>query len=424
MSKILIKGCSIYIKNKIVKSDLLIDNEIITKIAPNICDNKIKTYTFDNNIIVPGLIDIHTHLREPGYCKKETIKTGSKAAAHGGFTTICSMPNLNPNTDSVLLIKKQLALIKKNACINVLPYSTITKGRKGLGPIVDTDRLSKYCFAFSNDGTGIDNSKTMLEAMKKIKKTKKVLVAHTEDITFNQKHGCIHEGKFAKKYKLPYISSASEHKQVERDIELAIKTKCQYHVCHVSTKETVALIKKGQTKSKLISCEVTPHHLLLDESSLKDCGCYKMSPPLRSKQDRLALINGIKNNTIQIIATDHAPHMENEKNKGLSKSAFGIVGLDFAFPLLYTNLVLKKIISLNKLINLMSTNPSKIFNLPSNEIKLNTKPNLMIFDPNKIDIINNKNIFSKGKSTPFTNKKCKGWVNMTICNGKIVYENK
>lgn len=426
MKSFVINNCSVYINKKFVKKSFYIQNGILKQLQnkPIIKDN-IETIDCKGLIAIPGLIDIHTHLRQPGFEYKETIKTGTQAAAAGGYTTICSMPNLNPPTDSVKNIKSLISMIKKDALINVYPYASITKGRKEDTQIVDMKQMSKYCFAFSNDGCGVKTAQEMKRAMIEAKKNKKTIVAHAEDLTLIPKGASIHDGVNVKKYKLIGIPSSSEYEQVIRDVKLAIQTKCQYHVCHVSTKETIDIIKKAQRLNKKITCEAAPHHILLNENDVvKNAGKFKMNPPLRSKQDQQALIKGIKTGVIQVIATDHAPHSSKEKNTTIDKAAFGITGLDYAFPLLYTKLVKAKVITLNKLIELMSINPSKLFNLPSNELKINKPVNLLIFDPLKKEKIDSKKFFSKGKSTPFEGINCVGWPKITICNGKIVYKNR
>lgn len=424
MNSFVINNCQVYLNKKIVKRSLYIQNGVLKQIS-NKPINKQNIHTIDCHglIAVPGLVDIHVHLREPGLSYKETIKTGTRAAAAGGYTTVCCMPNVVPPPDTVSNINTLISLIQKDAIINVYPYASITAGRKVNTKIVDMDKLSKHCFAFSNDGCGVSTSQIMEQAMTKAKRVNKAIVAHTEDLKYVPQGGSVHNGINVKKFNLVGIPSEAEYKQVERDAQLAIKTECQYHVCHVSCKQTLDLIKKAKKRNEHISCEVTPHHLLLNETNIKtNNGKYKMNPPLRSKKDQQALIQGIKSGLIEVIATDHAPHADKEKNTTIDKAAFGISLLDYSFALLYTKLVKTNIISLNKLVELMSINPSKLFNLPSNELKINQPVNLLIFDPSKKSKINSKNFFSKGKSTPFEGINCVGWPKITICNGKIVYK--
>lgn len=418
MKTFLIKNGNVFYKNKIQKMDLLIVNNKITKIQKNINDSCKNVIDAKNLTVIPGLIDVHVHLRQPGFEYKETITSGSMAAAAGGFTTICAMPNVSPPLDNVIELKKQLALIKKQALINVLPYSAITIGRTGHGKLVNFAKNKKYCFAFSDDGSGICDETLMDQAMQKVHAIDSHIVAHCEDLKLVN-GGCIHDGLYAKKNGFKPISSQSEYLQIAKDVKLAIKNKCKYHVCHISTKQGVQIINNAN--NNLISCEVTPHHLLLNDTNLKDSGDFKMNPPLRSIADQKALIAGIKNKTIKIIASDHAPHSLEEKNKGLKNSAFGISSIEFSFPLLYTNLVLAKIINFKSLIDLMSFNANKIFGLPSNEIKTGNTANLAL-----VDLINKRKIdktkmISKGNSTPFDQWECCGWPVITICKGKIVY---
>ncbi|MCQ3908505.1 MAG: dihydroorotase [Mycoplasmoidaceae bacterium] len=314
--------------------------------------------------IIPAFIDVHVHFREPGFVYKETILTGSKAAAKGGYTTVATMPNLNPVSDTVEHIQEQLNIIKQDAVINVLPYGSITINQEGkqISPLSETANL---VIAFSDDGKGVQKDNLMKEAMLKAKALDKVIVAHCEDNTLI-KGGYIHDGQYAKEHNHKGICSASEYEQVRRDIELVRETGCKYHVCHVSTKESVELIRKAKQDGLDITCETAPHYLILNDSMLKEDGCFKINPPIRSEQDQEALIKGIQDGTIDMIATDHAPHAESEKNKGLKDSAFGASGIEIAFPLLYTYLVKKNIITMDKLLDLLVNNPRKRFNLPDN----------------------------------------------------------
>ncbi|MCQ3914591.1 MAG: dihydroorotase [Mycoplasmoidaceae bacterium] len=316
----------------------------------------------DQYTIIPAFIDVHVHFREPGFCYKETILTGSQAAAKGGYTTVATMPNLKPVSDTVEHIQQQLDIIKKDAVINVLPYGAISINEEGkqLSPLEDT---AKLVIAFSDDGKGVQDANLMKEAMLRAKALNKVIVAHCEDNTLIH-GGYIHEGCYAKQHGHKGICSASEYEQVKRDIELVRETGCKYHVCHVSTKESVDAIRQAKKQGLDVTCETAPHYLILDDSMLKEDGNFKINPPIRCKADQQALIAGIKDGTIDMIATDHAPHAKEEKNKGLKDSAFGASGIEIAFPLLYTHLVKTNIITLDKLIELLVTNPRKRFNLP------------------------------------------------------------
>ncbi len=391
-------------------SKLLSDN-LFTKgnfcVFTNSEDNK--TYA-----ITPGLCEVHAHFREPGFSYKETIKTGSMAGARGGYTTVCTMPNLNPVPDCSENLDIQLEIIKKDAVIEVIPYGAITIAEQGK-QLVDMKELSPFVCAFSDDGRGVQSEEMMLSAMQTAKGLNKIIAAHCEDnsLLFG---GYIHEGAYAKANNHKGICSASEYKQIERDIELVKKTGVKYHVCHVSTKESVELIRKAKREGVDITCETAPHYLVLTDADLIEHGRFKMNPPLRAEEDRLALIDGIKDGTIEIIATDHAPHSAEEKSKGLAGSPFGIVGLETAFAVIYTHLVKTGIITMQKLVELMCVNPRKRFNLP---IRAN---DFAVFELSTEYAVNPENFVSKGKSTPFENAKLFGDCVLTVKNGKIVYQ--
>lgn len=367
----------------------------------------------DQYTIIPAFIDVHVHFREPGFCYKETILTGSQAAAKGGYTTVATMPNLNPVSDTVEHIQQQLDIIKKDAVINVLPYGAISINEEGkqLSPLEDT---AKLVIAFSDDGKGVQDANLMKEAMLRAKALNKVIVAHCEDNTLIH-GGYIHEGCYAKQHGHKGICSASEYEQVKRDIELVRETGCKYHVCHISTKESVEAIRQAKKQGLDITCETAPHYLILDDSMLKEDGNFKINPPIRCKADQQALIAGIKDGTIDMIATDHAPHAKEEKNKGLKDSAFGASGIEIAFPLLYTHLVRTNIITLDKLIELLVTNPRKRFNLPDSN-------DFAIWNLKEKDVIEPSKFISKGKNTPFKGYEVYGINYMTVCNGKVVYK--
>lgn len=365
-----------------------------------------------NYVIVPGFLDVHVHLREPGFSYKETIKDGTKACARGGYTAVCPMPNLNPVLDTVENMMVQKDIIDKDACINVYPYASITKGEKG-EELSDMDELKKYAIAFSDDGRGVQTEEMMLEAMKKAKELDMIIVAHCE-VNELLKGGYIHDGEYAKAHGHRGICSESEYAQIARDIELSRKTGCKYHVCHISTKESVELIRKAKAEGVNITCETAPHYLILDDSMLQESGNWKMNPPLRSVEDKLALIEGIKDGTIDMIATDHAPHTEEEKSRGLEKSPFGITGIELAFPLLYTHLVKKGIITLEKLIDLLVINPRKRFNIPYDGFS--------VWNLDEEFTVKKEDFLSKGKSTPFLGEKLYGVNYLTVSNNQIVYK--
>ena len=371
-----------------------------------------RSFNSPEYFIFPGFCDVHVHFREPGFIYKETTKTGSLAAARGGYTAVCTMPNLKPVPDCSENLKLQLDSIRENAVINVYPYGAITVGQKG-EQLSDMAALSKDVIAFSDDGRGVQSDDMMREAMLKAKALGKMIVAHCE-VNSLLKGGYIHDGVYAKEHGHRGICSESEFLQIARDIELVKETGVSYHVCHISTKESVDIIRKAKAEGVDITCETGPHYLVLDDSDLQEDGRFKMNPPLRSKEDRLALIEGIKDGTIDMIATDHAPHSKEEKSRGLENSAFGIVGLETAFPVMYTHLVKEGVISLEKLVELMVDNPRKRFNIPlSNDFSIWKLNEEFTVDPNEF--------LSMGKATPFENDRLFGRCVRTVCNSKVVY---
>ena len=364
-------------------------------------------------IIFPGFCDVHVHFREPGFSYKETIETGSRAAARGGYTAVCTMPNLNPVPDSTEHLKAQLDLISENAVINVYPYASITVGQRG-EELSDFDGMAQNSIAFSDDGKGVQSEELMKEAMLRAKALGKMIVAHCEDnsLLFG---GYIHDGEYCRAHGHKGICSESEWKPIERDLRLVKEAGCSYHVCHISTKESVELIRKAKAEGLDVTCETGPHYLVLDDNDLEENGSFKMNPPLRSKADRLSLIEGIKDGTIDMIATDHAPHSAEEKGKGLAGSAFGIVGIETAFQIMYTNLVKTGVITLERLIELMAINPRKRFNIP-----LGT--DYTVWNLEKDVVIKSEDFISKGKATPFENTPVKSECVLTVCDGKVVYK--
>lgn len=417
--KMLLKNAQIFTDNEFKKSDIAIENEYISNVAPSIdIEGFDVIHNLENLYIFPGLIDVHTHLREPGFLYKETIETGSMAGARGGYTSICAMPNLNPTPDSLENLQLQLDAIKNTAKINVYPYGTITKGEAG-EELSDLADLADKVAGFSDDGKGVQKEEMMLEAMKKVKELGKIIAAHCEENSLLE-GGYIHKGEYAKLHNHRGICSESEWKPIERDIELVRKTGCRYHVCHISTKESVELIRKAKKEGLPVTCETAPHYLVLDDMCLEEDGRFKMNPPIRSKEDKEALIEGIKDGTIDMISTDHAPHSKEEKSKGLEKSMMGVVGLEVSVPALYTNLVKTGIIKLEKLIELMNTNPRKIFGIGT-EIAVGQKADISVFDLNKKYKIDSNTFLSKGRSTPFDGAVVFGECQMTIVGGKIVY---
>ena len=364
-------------------------------------------------IIVPGLCDVHVHFREPGFSYKETIASGSAAAAHGGYTAVCTMPNLDPVPDSAEHLQVQLDAIKRGAAIKVLPYGAITVGEKG-ERLADMEAMSDKVCAFSDDGKGVQNDKMMREAMTAAKRLGKIIAAHCEDNSLLL-GGYIHDGEYAKAHGHRGISSASEYKQIERDLRLAEETGCAYHVCHISTKESVELIRQAKARGVDVTCETAPHYLVLCDEDMQEDGRFKMNPPLRSREDKKALIEGIKDGTIDMIATDHAPHSAEEKGRGLEKSLMGVVGLETAFPVLYTELVTKNIITLERLVELMSFKPKERFGIDTNN-------DFAVFDISEAYKIDPEDFLSMGRATPFAGREVFGRCLLTVHNGKVVYK--
>lgn len=364
-------------------------------------------------IIVPGLCDVHVHFREPGFSYKETIASGSAAAAHGGYTAVCTMPNLDPVPDSAEHLQVQLDAIKRGAAIKVLPYGAITVGEKG-ERLADMEAISDKVCAFSDDGKGVQNDEMMREAMTAAKRLGKIIAAHCEDnsLLFG---GYIHDGEYAKAHGHRGISSASEYKQIERDLRLAEETGCAYHVCHISTKESVELIRQAKAHGVNVTCETAPHYLVLCDEDMQEDGRFKMNPPLRSREDKEALIEGIKDGTIDMIATDHAPHSAEEKGRGLEKSLMGVVGLETAFPVLYTELVTKNIITLERLVELMSFKPKERFGIDTNN-------DFAVFDISEAYKIDPEDFLSMGRATPFAGREVFGRCLLTVHNEKVVYK--
>lgn len=364
-------------------------------------------------IIVPGLCDVHVHFREPGFSYKETIASGSAAAAHGGYTAVCTMPNLDPVPDSAEHLQVQLDAIKRGAAIKVLPYGAITVGEKG-ERLADMEAISDKVCAFSDDGKGVQNDEMMREAMTAAKRLGKIIAAHCEDnsLLFG---GYIHDGEYARMHGHRGISSASEYKQIERDLRLAEETGCAYHVCHISTKESVELIRQAKAHGVNVTCETAPHYLVLCDEDMQEDGRFKMNPPLRSREDKKALIEGIKDGTIDMMATDHAPHSAEEKGRGLEKSLMGVVGLETAFPVLYTELVMKNIITLDRLVELMSFKPKERFGIDTNN-------DFAVFDISEAYKIDPEDFLSMGRATPFAGREVFGRCLLTVHNEKVVYK--
>ena len=414
--KFLYKNCSLHSSRSCIETvDLFVDSDALSASFTGFsADSDVHIADGCAFHIFPGFADVHVHLREPGFSYKETIASGTKACAHGGYTAVCSMPNLSPAPDSPENLRVQLDLIEKNAVIRVLPFGTITVGEKG-ETLADLEGMADHTAGFSDDGKGVQDREMMKQAMLRVKALGKIISAHCEDNSLLN-GGYIHDGAYARIHGHRGISSESEWGPIARDIELLSETGCAYHVCHISTKESVELIRKAKKQGLNITCETGPHYLLLDDGDLEEHGRFKMNPPLRSREDRMALLEGICDGTIDMIATDHAPHSAEEKSKGLEKSMMGVVGIETAFPLCYTHLVRTGIITLDKLIELLHDNPCKRFGIE------NALPNnFTVYNLDETDTINPENFLSMGKATPFEGFVVKGVCKLTVAGGKIAY---
>lgn len=417
----LIENGNVYLNGRFERCNLYVDDMGLLTIGG---DNFSADEIIDASglTILPGLIDPHVHLREPGFEYKETIDSGSQAGACGGFTTIFSMPNLRPAPDSVENLKVQLDIIEKRAKIHVIPIASITKGQKGRGDLADIDDLSKYVRVFSDDGVGVQSKDLMREAMVKISKNGGMITEHCEDMNELKPGACIHDGKRAEELNLVGINSASEANEVTRNISLSKETGCPINICHVSAKESVEAIRKGKEEGVKVTAEVTVHHLLCTEDDIKENdGNWKMNPPLRTKEDRRALLEAIKDGTIDMICTDHAPHSKEEKSRGLEKSPFGIIGLEFAFPLIYSYIVREGYIELERAIDMMSSKVAEVFNIGGGRIQEGKLANLCIYDLNTERVLDKTMLKSKSSNTPFLGWKVYCSNKMTMVDGKVVY---
>ena len=363
--------------------------------------------------VFPGFCDVHVHFREPGFSYKETIATGCASAARGGYTAVCTMPNLNPAPDTLDHLNIQRNAIETDACIHVYPYGTITMGELGEN-LSDMDAMAPYVCGFSDDGRGVQSDEMMRKAMIKAKSLGKMIVAHCE-VNDLLRGGYIHDGEYAKAHDHRGICSESEWVQIARDLKLVEEIGCAYHVCHISTKESVDIIRQAKARGVDVTCETGPHYLILDDSHLQEDGRFKMNPPLRDKSDRLALIEGLVDGTIDMIATDHAPHSAEEKSRGLEKSAFGVVGLETAFAAMYTHLVKPGTITMDRLVELLVDNPRKRFNI-------SLGLDFSIWDLDRCYTVNPEEFQSMGRATPFTGMELSGRCLMTVCDGNIVWQ--
>ena len=419
MDDMLIKGCNVFIDGRFVPSDVEVRGGIVSRVEPAVVPNSgVPVFNY-SGIVVPGLVDVHVHLREPGFSFKETMETGTAAAARGGYTAVCAMPNLNPVPDSAEHLAVELEAIRRGAKVRVYPYGSLTVGEFGL-EMADISAMADAAVAYSDDGRGVQDEDMMRECMRAVAATGKLLAAHCE-VDSLLKGGYIHDGAYARAHGHRGICSESEWREVERDIRLAEETGCAFHVCHVSTKESVRLVREARARGVNVTAETAPHYLLLTEEDLQEDGRFKMNPPLRERADRDALIEGLLDGTIGMIATDHAPHTPEEKSRGLEKSPMGVSGLECAFPVLFTGLVEKGVVTLEKLVELMSSAPAKRFGIPGGEIEVGKPANLAVFDIDTEYTIDSSEFASMGRATPFEGWRVRGKCLMTVCAGRTVW---
>lgn len=418
-SRIVLKGGRVFSGGKSFEADVVVCGDRIAEVTPEaaILPGD-KVVDCRGRWVTAGLVDLHVHLREPGFSSKETIATGTAAAAHGGFTTVCAMPNLEPAPDSLENLRRETAIIERDAVVKVLPYATITRRRAGR-EIVDFAALRPYVAAFSDDGSGVQDDDMMLAAMRAAAANDCIIAAHCE-VNSLLHGGYIHDGVYAAAHGHKGISSESEWRQIERDIKLAEQTGCRYHVCHISTKESVALIRDAKRSGVRITCETGPHYLTMCDADLREEGRFKMNPPIRSAADRNALIEGVQDGTIDVIATDHAPHTAEEKSRGLAGSAMGVVGLETSFAVIYTKLVMAGIISPERMIELMAEAPRRIFTLGGG-LAAGEKADIAVFDLDNEFTVDPATFLSKGRSTPFEGWRLHGQTILTLVDGRTAY---
>ena len=420
-SRIVLKGGRVFSGGKSFEADVVVCGDRIAEVTPEaaILPGD-KVVDCRGRWVTAGLVDLHVHLREPGFSSKETIATGTAAAAHGGFTTVCAMPNLEPAPDSLENLRRETEIIERDAVVKVMPYATITRRRAGR-EIVDFAALRPYVAAFSDDGSGVQDDDMMLAAMRAAAANDCIIAAHCE-VNSLLHGGYIHDGAYAAAHGHKGISSESEWRQIERDIKLAEQTGCRYHVCHISTKESVALIRDAKRSGVRITCETGPHYLTMCDADLREEGRFKMNPPIRSAADRDALIEGVQDGTIDVIATDHAPHTAEEKSRGLAGSAMGVVGLETSFAVIYTKLVMAGIISPERMIELMAEAPRRIFTLGGG-LAAGEKADIAVFDLDNEFTVDPATFLSKGRSTPFEGWRLHGQTILTLVDGRTAYRN-
>ena len=417
---LLLTGGAVFMDGRFQNMDIAISEGRIVSISPSLPRDGYSVIELHDQLVVPGFVDVHVHLRQPGFSYKETIYSGTSAAAAGGYTAVCAMPNLKPVPDSVENLEVELEAIRKNARIHVYPYGAITVGQKG-ETLADLAGMAPHVCGFSDDGRGVQRGEMMKAAMAKAKELDKLIVAHCEDESLITPGWAIHDGEFCRSLGLIGNAPESEWKQVERDIELVREMGCRYHVCHISTKESVELVRKAKAEGLAVTCETGPHYLVLTDMELENDGRFKMNPPIRTAADRDALIAGLLDGTVDCIATDHAPHSAEEKGKGLAGSMNGIVGIETAFPILYTCLVETGIVPLEVILKALCVNPRTIFGLPGGKIAEGEAADIAVLDLHRLSTIDPNNFRSLGRATPFAGWGVTAAVSMTICGGEIVY---
>ena len=418
--RLLLTGGSVFRDGGFQPLDIAISQGRIVSVSPSLPRDGARVLELNHLTIVPGFVDVHVHLRQPGFSYKETVASGSAAAAAGGYTAVCAMPNLDPVPDSPEHLQIELDAIRRDAAVHVYPYGAITRGERGV-ELADLEGLAPHVPGFSDDGRGVQSREQMRRAMERARALDKPIVAHCEDEFLLAKGWCVHGGTYAQAHGLTGNDPASEWRQVERDIALVRETGCRYHVCHVSTKESVSLIRAAKAEGLPVTCETGPHYLVLCDTDLQDDGRFKMNPPIRSAGDRDALVEGLLDGTVECIATDHAPHSAEEKAQGLRGSLNGVVGLECAFPVLYTELVKTGKVPLNTLLRALCVNPRRIFGLPGGTIAPGQPADLTVLDLNRPGVVDPERFRSLGRATPFAGWKVDAAVAMTLCEGNLVY---
>nr|WP_325183109.1 dihydroorotase [uncultured Oscillibacter sp.] len=418
--RLLLTGGSVLCGGGFQPLEIAVSEGRIVSVSPRLPREGASVIELHHCFIVPGFVDVHVHLREPGFSYKETVASGTAAAAAGGYTALCAMPNLDPAPDSLEHLNQELEAVRRGALVHVYPYGAITRGEKGEA-LADLADLAPHVPGFSDDGRGVQSGDRMRAAMLLAKKLDRPIVAHCEDESLLTKGWCVHDGGYAKKHGLPGNDPASEWRQVERDIRLVRETGCRYHVCHVSTKESVALVRAAKAEGLPVTCETGPHYLVLCDGDLEDHGRFKMNPPIRSAADRDALVEGLLDGTVDCIATDHAPHSAEEKSRGLRGSLNGVVGLECAFPVLYTELVKTGKVPLETILNALCVNPRKIFRLPGGRIEAGQPADLTVLSLDHEGVVDPAGFRSLGRATPFEGRRVDAAVVMTFVDGRIVF---